>query len=263
MPIRQIADTHTNVNTAGIGPKRAVFIHCALAHHGAGSAVMGELAQDYTIHAFDMPGHGRSAGWDGTQDYQQLVANIAAGLCPKPTHVIGHSFGATAALRLACDRPDVVAKLTLIEPVFFAAARAAGDPEYDLHEASCAPFRAAMEVGDREGAARVFTQVWGTGETWEDIPSAQRQYIIDRIHLIVAGSPSIHEDNANLLCSGALEALTCPVTLVEGSQSPSIIRAVHSALCGRIPHAQREVIFGAGHMAPITHPKQVAAAICG
>jgi len=53
------------------------------------------------------------------------------------------------------------------------------------------------------------------------------------------------------------------VTLVEGSKSPKIIQSIHSALCGRIAHAQRVVVIGAGHMSPVTHPKQVAAIIRG
>ncbi len=216
-----------------------------------------------SMRAFDMPGHGRSSDWDGKTDYQEQVVNVAHGLLTEPTHVVAHSFGATAALRLACDYPDLVSKLTLIEPVYFAAARHAGDPEHKRHEADFAPFGAAMEVGDRKGAARFFTKIWGTGEAWDQIPERQRNYIIDRIHLIVAGHAAIEEDNAKIISSGALGKITCPVTLVEGSNSPRIIPAIHSALCGQIAHAQRVVVAGAGHMSPITHPKQVAQIIRG
>ena len=56
----------------------------------------------------DMPGHGQSADWDGRHEYQTLVAQAAAACCDGPTHLIGHSFGATAALRLAVERPKLV-----------------------------------------------------------------------------------------------------------------------------------------------------------
>jgi pimeloyl-ACP methyl ester carboxylesterase len=70
---------------------------------------------------FDLPGHGRSAPWAGT-DYHSDATAVAAALLHGPTHIIGHSFGATVALRLAVERPDLVSRVTLIEPVMFAAA---------------------------------------------------------------------------------------------------------------------------------------------
>ena len=48
----------------------------------------------------------------------QIVGNFIT----DPIDVIGHSFGATVALRLAVEQPEKVRSLTLIEPVFFAVA---------------------------------------------------------------------------------------------------------------------------------------------
>ena len=108
----------------GRGPRPAVAIHCSLAHSGAWRGLSKALGDMLTLTAFDLPGHGRSGDW-GPEDgeVQTLTTRIAETfVTAPPMDIIGHSFGATAALRLAMERPDLVRSLVLYEPVFFAAA---------------------------------------------------------------------------------------------------------------------------------------------
>ena len=72
-----------------------------------------ELAADFQMTAFDLPGHGRSADWDGMLDYQFLSTQIAGNFITNPIDVIGHSFGATVALRLAVEQKEKSALLNL------------------------------------------------------------------------------------------------------------------------------------------------------
>ncbi|CAM5381488.1 alpha/beta hydrolase [Frigidibacter albus] len=52
-----------------------------------------------------------------------------------------------------------------------------------------------------------------------------------------------------------------PVLLIRGDRSPASIPALMEVLAGRIPGARLEVVAGAGHMLPLTHPGEVAALI--
>ncbi len=245
--------------TWGHGAQDALLLHCSLASSDAWRGVAGHLADDLTMTALDFPGHGKSADWNRAGDYHTLCRDVAAGFLTRPMHLIGHSFGATVALRLAVERPDMVRSLTLIEPVFFAAAK--GTAEYAEHEVESRPFVKALEQGDKEVAARVFTETWGVGTAWATVPAAMRAYIMARIDLISAAMPALYQDNARLLPQGQLEAVACPVLLIEGAQSPAIISAINDALAARLPHVTRVRIKGAAHMVPITHPQQVAATI--
>jgi lipase len=210
----------------------------------------------------DLPGHGAAPDWDGVTDYGDAAHALADMALGVGTDVlVGHSFGAVVALRLALSRPGAVGRLVLIEPVLFAAAR--GTLAYAANAAAFAPYVAAMEAGDSLAATRAFTGIWGDGRAVDALPQLARDALVSRIHLIAAGAPTLHEDRAGLLAPGRLEGLGCPVTLIEGGDSPAVIGAIHAHLAARLPRVARVVIPGAGHMVPLTHPAQVAATVQG
>ena len=249
------------LGSAGGAP--ALLLHCSLAHSGAWSGVAGHLGCLLDMTAMDLPGHGRSPPWDRARDFhEQATAMARAALpeAPEGVHLIGHSFGATVALRLALEGA-AARSLTLIEPVLFAAAREAGDLAHDAHARGFAPIEEAFRAGDRERAARLFSRIWGDGRSWDALTPAQRRYLTERIHLIFAGTPALEDDAAGLLAPGRLEGLRVPALLVEGGRSPAVAGATQAALAARLPRAWRAVIEGAGHMAPITHARAVAGAI--
>ena len=245
--------------TWGDGARRALALHCALAHSGAWAG-FAAASPGLTLTALDLPGHGRSADWDGNGDYHALATAMAADLLsrsPAPVTVIGHSLGGTVALRLALERPRALSRLVLIEPVLF---HAAGPEAKAAHLAEHAPF-AAMLARDPAEAAAYFQSIWGAGAAFADLPEPQRRYITDRIHLIAAPDDALTDDRAGLLAPGRLEALTVPVLLIRGERSPPVIAAIHETLARRLPDVAEVVVPGAGHMAPITHPAECAAAL--
>lgn len=240
------------------------MFHCSLAHSGAFVGLAAGLHDVLSMTAFDMPGHGGSADWDGTVPLQRQTVDMALDLLadmPGPVDLIGHSFGGTAALRLACEHPDRVRSLVLIEPVFFAAAYADHPGLGAVHRAEMAEIAQAVDIGDRETAARLFLRVWGDGRRWADLPPQMQAKAMEQIHLIIAANPEVCEDSAGLLTSGALEQLPVTTLLLEGAQSPHYVSKINAALAARITGAERAVIDGAGHMLPLSHPRPVAAHI--
>ena len=250
-----VAGHHVHAITVGAGAP-AVMVHCALSSHAPMLPLAQAVGGQLTL--IDMPGHGRSDDWDGKHDYQTLVADAIAASCDGPTHVVGHSFGATAALRLAVERPELINRLTLIEPVYFAAAK--GTSEHAQHARDFRPFVGAMLAGDEARAAEVFNDLWGA-TPWADIPARIQVKLTKRIHLIVAGAAPIEEDVAGITSAQRLGALNIPVTLIRGADTQPVIKAIHQLLAQRIPDAQDHVIAGAAHMVPLTHADAVATII--
>lgn len=238
----------------------ALLLHCALAHSGAWDGVARALSDRLSMVAPDLIGHGRAGDGDPGADYHdQLTAQGAAVLTETgaPTHVIGHSYGATVALRLAIEHPDRVRSLTLIEPVLFAAAE--GTDSYAAQARDFAPFGAAWDAGQRENATRIFIDMWGDATPFADLPARAQEYLTKTIWVVPAGRRALWDDSARLL--PRLGQVRCPVLLMEGGRSPAVIHDILSALHRGLPGAQRVTVPKAQHMGPISHADAFADAI--
>ncbi|SPH24750.1 Pimeloyl-[acyl-carrier protein] methyl ester esterase [Defluviimonas aquaemixtae] len=259
MPLEDRVGHSTYWETFGHGARPALAIHCSLAHSGAWSGVAGRLADRITLTAFDLPGHGRSGDWSGEGDGLTRATEIAASFVQGRVDLIGHSFGAVVALRLAIAAREAIRTLTLIEPVLFAAAM--GDPEWDNHLKETAEFGRAMAEADRNAAAAAFTDLWGTGVDWQKLNEESRREVTARIHLITATHPALFEDSGGILAPGALERLDMPVLLIRGDRSPSIVERIAENIAARLPDVGIATVPGAGHMVPVTHPHETAGLI--
>lgn len=258
----RIAGFPTHVVRLGGGVRRVLFIHGTLGHAGAWTRVQAALLDKLAMTAFDRPSHGDSARWTGdggARGLHTLTTQIAAGLLDGRADIVGHSYGATVALRLALDLPSLVRSLVLIEPPLFTLAR--GTPACEAHTAAMAGFDAALAAGDAEAAARIFQAAMNPETPWDALSDRARARIAGQIARIGEERGVTRDDAPGLCAPGRLERITQPVLLVEGSASPAIVDAVHDGLAARIPQAQRVVVMGAGHMAPLTHPENVAAEI--
>lgn len=245
----------------GAGPRNVLAIHCTLAHSGAWRGVARALSDTATLHALDLPSHGRSADWtvaDG--DFQDAATAAARAMLDRPMDLLGHSFGATVALRLATEHPERVRSLTLIEPVFFAVAVRDAPELLAAHDADAAPFFEAYAAGETALAARLFNRMWSdpTSPRWPDLPDATRAAMTRAIHVVPACSAAIYQDRAGLLEQGGLDMVHCPVQLLRGANTHPVMAVINEGLARRLPDGRSITVPGAGHMLPITHPAETA-----
>ncbi len=238
-----------------------LFIHCTLGHGGMWRGVLAGLPGVQAV-TMDLPGHGRGPVRDPGLDFHDQSTALALSHLPAgPCAVVGHSFGATVALRLALENPSRIKALVLIEPVLFHIARDCTPAAYAANMADFEGSYQAAQRGDWAEATRRFTTTWGAGVPWDDLPDHARKAATQRMSLVFDTGPAVNDDTPGLTAPGRLEQLTIPVLLIEGDQSPSVIAGVQGELARRLPQATRIVIAAAGHMAPVTHPAAVAQAI--
>lgn len=248
----------TFTRSFGHGSRRALAIHCTLAHSGAWRGVGEAVADDLSLLAYDLPSHGQSGDWDGQGNVHDVATDMARALLSEPMDIIGHSFGATVGLRLAIESPELVRSLTMFEPVYFAAAMEDDPDGVSSDMGNNMAFNAAYASGDMMEAARVFNVGWGDGSGWDKTPQKLRQYMADRIHFVPASQPFLRDDSAGLLQPGRFARADMPVLLMDGATSGPIADVISTSLQKRLPNVTRHVIAGAGHMAPLTHPVQFA-----
>lgn len=235
----------------------ALALHCMMGTASYWGPIADRLDGRVDLTAFDFPGHGRSADWTASPDgpdYHTAMTRLTAAHINRPVDLIGHSFGATVALRIAVAAPEAVRSLTLIEPTFFAAA-----PSVEEH-ALFDKLPEAIEQGNIEEATNVFLKMWGQIPL-EQLPPQMRERAIAQMPLVLGTYDVMGHDSANLLGTGRLEALDMPVMLISGEDTPAVMGRIIDALAARMPDVGRATIPGAGHMAPITHPSQTAGLI--
>ena len=249
---------HTHSRVFGTAKRQALAIHCTLAHCGAWRGMGDALGDDLSLLAMDMASHGKSGDWDGTGNLHDVVTDMARGLMDEPIDVIGHSFGATVALRLAVESPELVRSITMIEPVYFAALLADDPDQQAGYDSSHRPFADAFASGDTMKAARVFNRDWGDGTRWDDIPQTTRDYMAARMHFVIGSSAFIRDDSSGLLANNLFARATMPGVLVHGGTSPPVSAQINASLARRMPQLEVVEIENAGHMAPLTHPAEVA-----
>lgn len=239
-------------------------IHCSLGHSGAWRGIGAALGDMATLHAFDLPCHGASGDWDGQGDIHDTATDMALTVLDdigaQPIDLLGHSFGATVALRLAIEHPERVRSLIMYEPVFFAAA-IMDDPDFKPRYArAMAGYETALAAGDVTGAAQAFIAMWGDGTEWKNVPQPTRDYMVARISFIHASGPFLIEDRVGLLAPGVFARADMPALLLRGETSPWAA-PINAAIARRLRHVDEMCIQGAGHMGPISDPKAVATPI--
>ena len=249
------------VTRDGQGLARVLAIHCTLAHSGAWKEFTQAIMGSAYVTAFDLPSHGKSVDWTPDHDQHRLSTDWGLSVLSEPMHLVGHSYGGTVAMRIALEAPERVLSLTMFEPVFLAAARKDEPERFKEHELELADYEIMIARGDFEQAARAFNRVWGDGTPWLNYPEVTRSYMADRIHFVPGGAPFLIDDHTGLLDSDALSHLAMPVVLAQGEHTLDVMDAAMAALARRIPIAQRVRIAGAGHMAPMTHPAELAAIV--
>ena len=244
----------------GNGKRKVLALHCTLAHSGAWKGLVAEMDSEIAVTATDMFNHGLSPDWDGQGDFQDRMARAAVASLTEPVDVIGHSFGASIAMRVAVLFPELVRRLTMIESVYFAIVQKDRPELVEASKQSSAPFYTAMEAGDVELGARLFNGGWGggVGESWEEMPEHRRAAMIRGVQIVPACSPALLEDIHNLLEPGKLQSLNLPVLLMRGGNTADIIAAVNDGFAACLPDARNVVVQGAGHMLPISHPVETA-----
>lgn len=240
----------------GSGPS-LVAVHGAGADHTAWNSVLPYLADTFTVYAMDRRGRGASGDapeYTLEREFEDVAAAVAA--APGPVHLYGHSFGGTCAFEAALRTPHL-ASLILYE--------GSGIKPPGLRITSdelIAELEALIAAGKREEALELF-MLRAAGVTAEELPAMKRNPAwpgrVAAVHTIAREVRAINDYAGADLTKAA--ALTTPVLLVLGSQTPARRREMFEGTARAVPNARIAVLPGQGHAAHNTAPDLLAAAI--
>lgn len=231
--------------------------------------VVGLLAATHRLITPDRPGYGSSPGPPaGPTANASALRGLLEALGTGAVTVVGHSYGAAVAVRLAELHPASVSALVLVCPAVSGAAldrtdRMLATPwlgeavtyvvmrglSNAAHWAGrLFPDRFVTDLPLRLGlpADRVdaFTERWRTGDLWRVFTVEQRA-LVEEMPEVEAG----------------LGHLSCPVRVLAGGRDRVIPPSVVGRLSAQIPSLDVTWVPDAGHLLAWRHPEVVAEAV--
>jgi pimeloyl-ACP methyl ester carboxylesterase len=235
----------------GSGPP-LILVHGAFSDHKSNWEFVKSLFEkQFTMYAVARRGRGES---DRTEDHSledesdDILAVIRS--IDQPVYLLGHSYGAQAALLAAAKDPDRVRKLVLYEPAW----------PHVVDTTALARLEEFARAGDWDGFAITFFH--------------ERLHVplkdLNELRSTELWPPIIADAEASLrdlralsrydFLPGRFRELHIPVMLQLGTESPRHLY-VTDALAAVLPNASIQELRGQAHEAMTTAPAMYAAAV--
>ena len=244
---------------AGAG-EPLVLVHGGLTDHRSWLLVAPGLSESFLVVAYDRRGHSRSrqAGDGPRSRHEDDLAAVIEAFDLGPAHVAGSSYGASIALGLASQSPELVRSLVAHEPPLFGIdGSTMFEPVARDIEARLFGVAQQIRAGDLlGGVARFIDEVTLGPGMWERLPDEVRQTMVDNAPTFLE---TIDDPRWADLDVERLSRRSVPLLLTDGERSPAALRMVVSELAGLLSVAggvERRTFSGAGHVPQLTHPEQ-------
>jgi pimeloyl-ACP methyl ester carboxylesterase len=217
---------------------------------------LGWLAEaGYRAIAIDLPGFGEARVPPGLQAPWEDVLATLKDLDVDRAVLVGNSFGAAVALRIAAVAPAAVSGLVLISPPPLAL-----DPSPEL-AAVWEAEEAAWERGDLDGVAAAVVEAW----VQPHAPSALRERVRAmqrRAAELQAAAGDVEEAPDPLEANPEpLKHLNVPVLTAAGQADMSDFKAGAEEIAQLVPDGHAVTLNGAAHLAPLESPDEFRALV--
>ncbi len=247
------------LSDTGTGPE-IVLIHGVGLRQQSWAAQRVALESDFRVLALDMPGHGDSTRLDKTNpkiiDYSDRIAVALTLALTGPAVIVGHSMGAMIALDLAVRHGGLCQGVVALNAIYrrsdaaqqAVSARAASLRQVVLNDPSALKEMAASPVqrwfGGPESPAAQSCLTW--------LSQADPQGYATAYTVFAEGDAPSDEQ---------LTALPQPALFLTGTGDANSTPAMSEAMAALCPKGRALILEGAGHMAMMTHPDAVNAAL--
>jgi pimeloyl-ACP methyl ester carboxylesterase len=236
---------------SGDGPV-VLLLHAGIADRRMWDEHLEPLAAaGYRVVAVDLPGFGEAVSSREPVAHWEDVLETMDALGIAQTSLVGSSFGAAVALRVAALHPQRISSLLL----FSVAAVPEPDPSSELLAVWEAE-EGAVAAGNFEQAAEAVVSGWvrpgAPAEVRERIAAMQLenyQRHASGEELEQAVDPL--EDDPALVA-----AIACPVLLAAGESDMADFRNAVPTLAAKLPRATTALIAECGHLAPLEMPAE-------
>jgi pimeloyl-ACP methyl ester carboxylesterase len=236
-----------------------VLLHCSASSARQWEPLVETLQPRYRVRTVDFHGHGERPAWRTDApltltDEAALVAPLLA--AAGGAHVIGHSYGAAVALKVATMHPGLVRSLVVHEPVLF---RWLIDDDAGRRSAPgvvavAAAIRGCLAMNQKQSAAQRFIDFWCGVGAWDSMPGRKQDSVATHMRAVLQQFEALFREP---LQRAQLARLGVPMLFMTGALTVTAMRRLADLLLLALPRARHELLQDMGHMGPITHAAQV------
>lgn len=247
MTFLEVPGARLHVQTLGNGHRTVILVHGLFANIALWYfSLAPALARQHRVVLYDLRGHGLSSRPErgyGLQTMRDDLAAVIEATSDEQVSLVGFSYGAAIVARYACDHPDRVEALVLVEPPL---PMTLGSLEVwlgsltsraELIDGLPAARRIAVRGGRRPGRL--------VGGVLELVSSTS-------LRSDLKSEPDISNDDLRALCT--------PMLVCYGADSPIAQSGTRKRLEALLPAATHTVLPG-GHFLPKDSPEQLTAII--
>jgi pimeloyl-ACP methyl ester carboxylesterase len=237
----------------GEGPV-VVLLHAGIADRSMWREHLEPLAAaGHRVIALDLPGFGEAPVPAAMTHWLDVIETLEA-LGIERSTLVGNSFGAAVALRVAVVAPEKVGALVLAAP-------SAEAPEVSpAMEAVWEAEEAALERGDVDGAVTAVLDGWVRDARIRDRVAEMQRRTFEK-QLAAPGpapAPDPVEDDWSVVA-----AVRVPVLVIEAELDHPDSGVTAAMLERTVTRVRRETVAGAGHLVPLEAPDEFRSLVLG
>ena len=214
--------------------------------------------------AVNPAGYGETEPHPGPMTIRDEAAAVAAVIraelpnAAARAHVCGHSYGGTIALALALARPQLVGRLTLIEPAPYVLLREAGETAFaDEISGRNRRFVESVRRGgvDAEAMEQYLDFFNDRPGFWREMGAEARARMLALPGRLADNLDAVEKLEMRPADLGGIDV---PVTVIRGAATDPLHARLAEIVAGAIPGAALIDLPGAGHMMTLSHGPEIA-----
>lgn len=273
----------------GTGDRILLLIHGNMSSSLHFDHLMDELYNDFKIFAVDMRGFGHSSyheRFDSLKDLSEDLEFFVDKLRLKDIELVGWSTGGGVAMQFACDNPDQVKRIVLLEsvgikgyPMFKRDSN--GQPlldqllmtkeEIEMDPIQVAPVLRALEAGDSTFYKMLWNMaIYTAGNTpdEEDYDRYVKEMLLQRnlvdVDYALTRFNLSSEHNGYSQGTDEISKIKCPVIIVQGDKDLVVPMAMAEGIYDALrPVARLEILENSAHNPLVDRLDQVVEIIKG
>jgi len=237
-----------------------VCLHSSGGNGGQWRALKDRLAGRFEVLTPDLIGYGDDRFELGDDLRIEHEARAVADLIRNHggrAHLVGHSYGGAVATHVALWYPELVAGLTVYEPVLVSMLYEDDRESFALDEVEQVAMSIIGQVDCVHGrwrGAREFINYWAGGDAWSTMEHRQHARFAQLMPKVAA---EFHALVAVGTSAPGLQGLRTPVRILCGERTRKAARRVAELFAEFVPGASLQILDGLAHMGPITNPEIV------